>query len=184
MATGSDYTGNYYSAMNTLITLHHMCSLGDCMYTWTSECGLSQCNCLSKWWVCVSTCTSVLERIESFRASCMTLKISSWLNDCTEAPCVSTATYTLQVGMYLQINVHAHYTSFHTTVCTNGQCILGCRLACMNCSMCWNRTSLTLTMWQCVAMKFCTKVDPCGTYSHYPTIRCRYTWSWIKVSFL
>ena len=39
MATGSDYTENYYSAMNTLITLHHMCSLGDCMYTWASECG-------------------------------------------------------------------------------------------------------------------------------------------------
>ena len=98
----------------------------------------------------------------------MTLKISSWLNDCTETPCVSTATHTLQVCMYLQINVHAHYTSFHTTLCTNGQCILGCRLACMNCRICWNRTSLTLTMWQCVAMKCCTKVDPCGAYSHYP----------------
>ena len=39
LSTGRDYTGSYYSAMNTLITLHHMCSLGDCMYTWASEYG-------------------------------------------------------------------------------------------------------------------------------------------------
>jgi len=100
------------------------------------------------------------------------------LSDCTETPCVSTATYTLQVCMYLQINVHAHYTSSH--MCTNGQCILSYRLACMNCSICWSRTSLTLTMWQCVVRKCCTNI-PCGTYSHYPTIRYRYIQWWIKV---
>ena len=116
MATGSDYRGIYYSAMNTLITLHHMCLLGDCMYTWTSKYGGSHSAIACPSDGCVGTYKSVLERIESFRASCMTLKISSWLNDCTETPCVSTATYTLQVCMYLQSNVHAHYTSFHTTV--------------------------------------------------------------------